>query len=116
MYGFGIQHLTPWPLPMAGAGCVGFGLGSMPTITMTYAVDCYLPLAPETTLLIIGLKNIFGFGLGYGIVPWITADGYDGCLGALAGLQFVTIAFGLPLWYWGKQIRLYTLKWRVLMW
>jgi hypothetical protein len=79
-------------------------------------VDSYFPTAPETALLIVGLKNVFGFGFSYGIIPWITRSGYAGTFGALAGMQFGVVLLGLPLWYFGKQIRHATAKWKIIMW
>jgi hypothetical protein len=79
-------------------------------------IEAYYPVAPEATLLVVGLKNIFGFGFGYAVIPWIARSGYDGALGAIAGIQFAIVLFGFPLWYYGKQIRHITSKWRVVMW
>jgi hypothetical protein len=79
-------------------------------------VDSYYILAPESTLLIVGLKNIFGFGFSYAIIPWITRDGFGRALGAMAGIQFAIVLLGVPLWYFGKQIRHITAKWKVVMW
>jgi hypothetical protein len=35
-YGLGVAHVTHWAVPFIGAGMVLFGVGSLPTITMTY--------------------------------------------------------------------------------
>jgi hypothetical protein len=84
--------------------------------TDNIVVDCYYPLAPELLLLVVGLKNIFGFGFSYAVIPWITASGYPGTFGAMTGIMFGVVLLGLPLWYWGKQIRHVTAKWRVIVW
>jgi hypothetical protein len=76
-------------------------------------VDCYYPFASELTVLIVGLKNIFGFGFGYAVIPWINRSGVSGFYGALAGIQFGTLLLGLPLWFWGKRIRHITAKWKL---
>jgi hypothetical protein len=68
------------------------------------------------TLLIVGLKNIFGFGFGYAVYPWIARSGFSGFFGALAGIQFGVVLLGLPLYLWGKQIRHATSKWRLIIW
>jgi hypothetical protein len=78
-------------------------------------MDSYAPLAPELTLVIVGLKNIFGFGFGYGIIPWIKRSGYDGAFGALAGIQVAVVVLGMPLMYWGKKVRHITSKWRIVI-
>jgi hypothetical protein len=42
-YGLGIAHVTPWPLPFIGSSLVYFGIGCIPTITMTYGVASVNP-------------------------------------------------------------------------
>lgn len=84
---------------------------------MTHVVvDCYFPLAPDLMLLIIGLKNVFGFGFAYAIIPWISDWGYSGAFGTTAAIYFFVVLLGFPLWYWGKKIRHATAKWKIIMW
>jgi hypothetical protein len=112
----GIAHTTSWAVPFLGTGLICFRMGALPTITMSYGnvtffpvlnnylvVDCYFPAAPELMLLIVGLKNVFGFGFGYAIIPWINASGYTGTFGTLAGILVGGVLLRLPLWYWGKK-------------
>ena len=57
-------------------------------ILLIVVVDCYLPVASEF-LLSVGLRNVFGFGFSYGVIPrdskgWISAcflfyGGYSLC-------------------------------------
>lgn len=79
-------------------------------------VDCYLPIAPELLLLDNGLKQVFGFGFTYGVVPWVTGSGYKNVFGALAGIQVGVTLLGIPLWYWGKQLRHKSARWKVISW
>lgn len=37
-YGVGVEHLTHWIVPWIGAGCITFGVTSVPTITLTYCI------------------------------------------------------------------------------
>jgi hypothetical protein len=79
-------------------------------------VDSYYAVAPEAVLLIVGLKNVFGFGFSYGVIPWITAMGYERTFGTVAGIQFAVVLLGVPLWLFGKRLRHLTARWRVIMW
>ena len=79
-------------------------------------IDSYYLVSPELMLLVVALKNIFGFGFSYAIIPWITATGYVDTFVALALILFALILFGFPLWYWGKQIRNATAKWKIVLW
>jgi hypothetical protein len=78
-------------------------------------MDCYYPLAPDLFLLIIGLKNVFGFGFSYAIIPWITAWGYGGAFGTTSGIFFFAVLLGWPLMHWGKRIRHTTAKWKIIL-
>ena len=62
-------------------------------------VDCSYQVAPEAIFLIIGLKNVIGFGFSYAIIPWITDWGVERVFGTMAGLTFGAVLLGLPLWY-----------------
>jgi hypothetical protein len=78
-------------------------------------LDAYLPVSYEALLLVNAFKQIFAFGFSYGIVPWVTLDGFKGAFGAMCGIQFAIVLLGLPLWYYGKQIRHTSAAWKVII-
>ena len=63
-------------------------------------VDSYLTVTLEVLVLALGLKQL----LLLCAIPWIDADGWDATFAAMAGISFGIMAFGLPLWYYGKRI------------
>jgi hypothetical protein len=77
-------------------------------------IDAYLPVAFEALLLVNAFKQLFAFGFAYGIVPWVTEDGYKGAFGAMAGIQMALMMFGLPLYCYGKQIRHKSAGWKII--
>jgi len=79
-------------------------------------VDSYLAVAPEVLVLALGFKQVFAFSFSYAAIPWIDADGWDGTFGAMAGISLGIMAFGLPLWYFGKRIRHASATWRLISW
>jgi hypothetical protein len=79
-------------------------------------IDCYFPVAFEALLLVNGLKQIFSFGFAYSVVPWVTGSGYQAAFGTMAGIQVAIMLLGLPLWYWGKQIREVSKTFRIIYW
>jgi len=115
MYGFGVEHQTHWALPFIGYGLISFGLTAIPAITLTYLLDAYLHVGYEAILLSNALKQIFAFGFSYGVVPWVTLDGYIGAFGAMAGIQMALVLMGVPLWYYGKQIRHKSGGWKIIL-
>jgi hypothetical protein len=66
-------------------------------------------------LLVNGLKQIFGFGFSYGIVPWLILSGYQNAFGTMVGIQCGIVLFALPLWYFGKRIRQSTAGWKIIL-
>lgn len=94
---------------------VAVGLTAVPIITMTYVSDCYLPVAPDALLLINGLKNVVAFGFLYGVVPWISEDGYVDAFGTQAGVYVAIVALAIPLSFFGARIRHKTALWRIIL-
>jgi hypothetical protein len=78
-------------------------------------LDTYLPIGYEAILLVNALKQIFAFGFSYGVIPWVTLDGFPGAFGAMAGIQIGLMLFGLPLWYYGKRIRHKSGGWKIIL-
>ena len=70
---------------------VSVGLTFVPTATMTYVSDCYLPINADALELVNGVKNIVAFGFLYGVVPWVTKDGYINAFGAQAGVSTASL-------------------------
>ena len=78
--------------------------------------DCYLPVASEVLLLSVALRNVFGFGFSYGVIPWIKASGFQIAFGTMVAIHCAILLLGVPLYYWGKQIRHKSASWKVINW
>lgn len=60
-FGVGIQNQWPWPaVVVVGFGLVGLQVVAIPTITITYAIDCYKPVTGEIMVIATVCKNTFG--------------------------------------------------------
>lgn len=145
LFGFGVQDRLGWASLFVAYGAISVGLCAVsflvrssflvsspstapvfplfltpsfqqvPTITMTYVSDCYLPVAADALLLINGLKNIVAFGFLYGVVPWVTEDGYIDSFGTQAGVFAAVLLLGaLPLWWAGDRVRHASAAWRII--
>jgi len=66
-------------------------------------VDIYFSLAPEAVLLIIGSKNVVGFGFSYGVIPWVTALEYSRTFGTVAGIQLLLRYWDCPFGFLGRD-------------
>jgi hypothetical protein len=79
-------------------------------------IDSYYPVAFECLLLINGLKNIYAFGVSYGVVPWVYRSGYKNAFGEMAGIQTGVMLLAIPLYFYGKRIRHITAGWKLISW
>lgn len=76
LWGAGLGKHMASMVAIAGAGITYGVLCAVSAIAMTYAVDCYRPLAGESMTIMTAFKNTFAFGLSFGVTPWVTRDGY----------------------------------------
>jgi hypothetical protein len=123
-YGIGVERQTSWAVPFIGFGFINFGLAAIPAITMTYrisacdvnlVIDTYYMVSFEALVLVNAMKQLFSFGFIYGIIPWITLSGFQSAFGTMVGIQCGILLLGVPLWYWGKEIRHKSASWKVVM-
>ncbi|UKZ51371.1 hypothetical protein TrVGV298_005130 [Trichoderma virens] len=84
------------------------------TICIVYVIDSYRPVAGEITLAVTGFKALFAFFLSFETNPWINLSGYQDAFGAMAGIAGGVLIMWIPLYFWGKKIRHYSWKWRVI--
>lgn len=96
-------------------GMVNVGLSAVPTMTMTYVSDVYLPVNADALTLVVGLKNVVAFGFLYAVVPWVQKTGYVQAFGAQAGIYVFVMVLAIPLVIWGQRIRHATATWRIIL-
>ncbi|ERS98383.1 hypothetical protein HMPREF1624_05167 [Sporothrix schenckii ATCC 58251] len=76
LWGAGLHNQLHWSVPVVGWGITYCVLCLVPTVAITYVVDCYRPLAGETLTGMTAFKNTFAFALSFGEASWIARDGY----------------------------------------
>ena len=102
----------------------------MSNIAIVYAVDAHRPIAGEVVVSQLSFKGMcpqsiekdlsnillaaFGFLLSFYTNPWIDSAGYLNAFGALAGICAAILILWIPLFLWGKQIRVWSLGLRVM--
>lgn len=114
LYGVGIQYKLHWICPTIGLGLLNFSITQANTICIVYVIDSYRPVAGEITLAVTGFKALFAFFLSFETNPWINLSGYQDAFGAMAGIAGGVLIMWIPLYFWGKKIRHYSWKWRVI--
>jgi hypothetical protein len=99
-------------------------------IAIVYAVDAHRPIAGEVVVSQLSFKGMhtqsvekyssntflaaFGFLLSFYTNPWIDSAGYLNALGALAGICAAILILWIPLFIWGKQVRIWSLGLRAM--
>jgi len=92
-----------------------YGTPVLTSPRLTLVLDSYLPVGYEVLVLVNAVKQLFAFGFSYGVVPWVLLDGYGGAFGAMAGIQAALTLLGVPLWYFGKQLRRKSGGWKIIL-
>ena len=108
--GVGYHNIWPWQsIIIFGYTCIGIQTVALPTIAVAYAVDCYKPISGEILVICTVFKNTFGFGMSW----WVPE---------LQPMQSVMVLFactaaaflcGIPIYFYGKQLRGFTRNSRV---
>lgn len=105
IYGATSAHGLPWIVPVVGMSLVGFGLSVAGAVTMSYILDCYPLLDTQVVTTIIVIRNIVGFGITWGIQPWISEMGLQNTFICVGALSFAVTVFALFFIIFGKSFR-----------
>lgn len=62
MFGYGVERHMSWAMLYVGYGFISVGLTGCASISMTYVIDSYYPVAQECLEMVNGLKNVVAFG------------------------------------------------------
>ncbi|GLA73525.1 hypothetical protein AtubIFM55763_004450 [Aspergillus tubingensis] len=111
LYGFGIDRAWHWIVPTIGLGLLSFAISQGTNVSFVYCVDAYRPVAGEVAVTQLAFKSCFGFLLSFYTNPWIAESGYAAAFGAMAGISGGCLLFFIPLYLWGRHIRMASMKW-----
>jgi hypothetical protein len=90
---------------MFGLAMFQFGIVVGATTSLAYNVDCFKEIAGETLILVIVIRNTMGYGMAYGITPWINASGVQNTFIGTAFLFIGCTCSFLIMTVWGKRFR-----------
>ncbi|KAH8691667.1 major facilitator superfamily domain-containing protein [Talaromyces proteolyticus] len=117
LFGFAAQQQMHWAVIFVAYGFISLGLTSSVSMSMTYVIDTYFPVAAECLEVINGLKNVVAFGFIHATIPWSSAQGYAKMFGTLAGLFVAITLLTVPLILAGPKIRHHTsARWKLITW
>ncbi|KAK6385823.1 hypothetical protein LTS17_001395 [Exophiala oligosperma] len=108
IFGFAAYYKTHWMGPVFGEAMTSFSYAFASELAMSYVVDCYRPVAVEAFVGIVVIRNLWGFGFTFAISPWLAASNVrDVCI-VLAVVTIVVYATTIPLYIYGKRLRIWT--------
>jgi hypothetical protein len=110
--GIGYQRQWAWGhIVVWGYGFGGLSVTSVPTIAISYAIDCYKPISGEIMVVATVCKNFIGFSYSYWIFD-LAHTSKEGWITPAMVIFACTVGpalFAFPLYYGlGKKIRTWT--------
>jgi hypothetical protein len=91
-----------------GYTCAGIQVAALPSISSTYSIDSYKPVAGSIFVAITVNKNVWGYGFSKFITPWIIKSGYIPPIMTNMSLIILWCLTGIIFWYYGKTFRKWT--------
>ncbi|RKK10986.1 hypothetical protein BFJ66_g17609 [Fusarium oxysporum f. sp. cepae] len=105
----GYQKKWPWEvIVVLGYSCAGIQIAGLPSISSTYAVDSYKPVAGSLFVAITVNKNLWGYGMGKFITPWTEANGFIPAFMVNMALTVIWCFFAVIFYFYGKTFRRWT--------
>jgi len=105
----GYERHWDWKIiVIIGYTCAGIQVAALPSISSTYAIDSYKPVAGSIFVAITVNKNVWGYGFSKFITPWIEKSGYIPPIMTNMALIILWCSTGIIFWYQGKRFRKWT--------
>ncbi|KAL2811540.1 major facilitator superfamily domain-containing protein [Aspergillus granulosus] len=114
-FGFCAAHPTrlSWLGMQFGYGMLGFGLTTVPAIGFNYVIEAYGPQAADCFVAVTGMRSAIGFCWTFFVASWADDAGADVPFGIFGGIMGAFALLIVPLWLWGKRMRIATEEWVV---
>ena len=115
IYGLAAAHPEDyhWFAIVFAFGGYYFGFVGANIAGITYLLDSYPARSGPVLVVITALRGFVSFGTSYGVATFVETAGYDGSFGAYAGITAFLGLLGIPIYFYGKQLREFTGKWAV---
>ncbi|CZR53299.1 related to HOL1, putative substrate-H+ antiporter [Phialocephala subalpina] len=105
----GYEHHWDWKvIVIIGYTCAGIQVAALPSISSTYSIDSYKPVAGSIFVAITVNKNVWGYGFSKFITPWTIKSGYIPPIMTNMSLITLWCLTGIIFWYFGKTFRKWT--------
>ncbi|KAK2600983.1 hypothetical protein N8I77_010471 [Diaporthe amygdali] len=110
-FGWSAQLQDSWIVPTIFLGVISFGCCLGSTTSITFCVDSYRQYAGEALVTLNFTKNILhGLVFSLFVTEWIETDGAKSVFIWLGVIQLIVVATSLPLYIYGKRLRMWTYR------
>ncbi|KAI5779066.1 putative MFS transporter [Geopyxis carbonaria] len=110
-FGWSAQEHDKWIVPTVFFGIISFGCSLGSTTAITFCVDSYRQYAGEALVTLNFSKNVLhGFIFSLFFNHWLDKDGPKMTFVALGIIQVGALLFTIPLYMYGKRLRLWTVE------
>ncbi|OGM47763.1 MFS transporter [Aspergillus bombycis] len=114
-FGWSAEERNAWIVPTVFFGLVSFGCCLGSTTSITFCVDSYRQYAGEALVTLNWSKNVFhGLVFSLFIVDWLNGQGSQTVYLALGGIQLGCLLFTIPMYIYGKRLRMWTVRKRLM--
>ncbi|PWN51797.1 MFS general substrate transporter [Violaceomyces palustris] len=105
LYGAGVQHQWHWIVPVVGNGLTFFACTWGSSVSYSYLVDCYKPIAGEAISGMLALKSVLTFISSFYTNTWVENQGPQNAFGQMAGISAFCLSLGVLFVLYGKKWR-----------
>ncbi|KAL2815118.1 major facilitator superfamily domain-containing protein [Aspergillus granulosus] len=109
-YGWSIENEDHWIVPTVCFGLIYLGCVLGCTVAVTYCLDIHKSSAIEAQVVLSLFKNCHGLSFSLFIVDWVEASGPRSTFLTLAGLHLAFLLITVPMYIYGKGVRIWMAK------
>lgn len=99
---------TAWAGLCVGFGMVGFGITQIPSVGFNYIIDAYHPIAADCFVMTTIARSVVSFAWTFFVANWIESAGAALPFGIFGMLMAIFGLLTVPLWVFGKRLRIAT--------
>ncbi|KAG4443551.1 hypothetical protein IFR05_000928 [Cadophora sp. M221] len=107
LYGLTAQHHWHWIWVYVSYVLNAFSFSSMATASTLWITEAFPRWAAPAMVVVSGISYIASFGISFSIRPWVESQGYSGAGMGMACIILVVGLVGVPIAFWGKDLRQY---------
>lgn len=113
VFGFSADNPSPhaWAGMAVGLGMVAFGIITIPSIGFNYLIDAYFSISNDCFVMTSLVRAVVSFVWTFFVTDWVFNEGAAEPFGLLGMLMGIFALMTIPLWLYGKRMRIATAKW-----